>query len=440
MLEEFKNNILKDFPDFKDRANYVACSGGVDSMVLTHLLIQIGAKPTLLHCNFNLRGDESDADEALVTSFAKSKGLKCFTTSFNTKSYADEYKLSIQEAARVLRYNWFASKINADSDLVLTAHHLNDNIETLFINLSRGTGLKGVSGIPRVRLPFYRPLLNFSKSQILEYQKVHEVPFRNDSSNQELKYLRNKIRHQIIPPFLESSEQVEVKMNDFFGEMNEVRDFLEKSVDEIKRKLLKSSAGHQSVDLNDLNVLERVQKMYLLADFGIQRKQQQAFDHFLSAQTGATFQSDEYEFLINRDELVIRKLKDKRVVEAVCEIVTELPFEIKTSAFSLKLDQSTDMTIAEDASIQKVDFDKVDLPLQIRTWSAGDRINPLGMKGTKLVSDVLTDKQLSLFEKEEVLVIEDAKGELIAIPGLVIADAVKLTARTKRALRIVLVE
>src|SRR5690606_4320232 len=200
MLTEFKKYIIQDFPFLLNSKLLIAVSGGVDSIVLAHLCYKSGLHIALVHCNFNLRGEESDADEKFVVDFANELNVEVFIESFDTNEYVKKNKVSIQIAARELRYEWFRELRTAlNFDYILTAHQADDNLETFLINLSRGTGLDGLTGIPSINNNIARPLLPFSREDVLQYAKENELEWREDSSNHETKYLRNKFRHEVVP-------------------------------------------------------------------------------------------------------------------------------------------------------------------------------------------------------------------------------------------------
>src|SRR5210317_735101 len=200
MLSTFKYHLIQKLPFLKESKLLIAVSGGLDSVVLVHLCKQTHLNITLAHCNFKLRGLESDKDEAFVFDLGESLDLEVFTQSFNTVSYASKNKLSIQMAARKLRYQWFEDLCNQlEFDYILTAHHADDNLETFLINLSRGTGLEGLTGIPELNNNTVRPLLPFSRQELEAFATTNALTWREDSTNLETKYLRNKIRHEVVP-------------------------------------------------------------------------------------------------------------------------------------------------------------------------------------------------------------------------------------------------
>ena len=200
MYSEFREHIQDQFPFLSESKLLIAVSGGIDSVVLVHLIHQLGLNFGICHCNFQLRGKESDEDEDFVKSLANDFGVAVFTTSFDTELFATQHKLSIQVSTRKLRYSWFYDLLEKHHfDYVLTAHNTNDNLETFLINLSRGTGLDGLTGIPPINDKSVRPLLNFSRDSITMFAIKNQIIWREDRSNASIKYIRNKIRHKILP-------------------------------------------------------------------------------------------------------------------------------------------------------------------------------------------------------------------------------------------------
>ena len=204
MLEKFQSHLQNNFPFLKGKKLLLATSGGIDSMAMVHLFQQTSNPIAMAHCNFQLRGIESFEDQKFVEDYADAHHIPIYTTKFDTNAFAEDYQLSIQMAARELRYNWFYELLETENyDFILTAHHADDNLETFLINFSRGTGLDGLTGIPSQNDQVIRPLLTFSRQEIEEYAKENSLLWREDSSNASDKYLRNKIRHDLVPLFKE---------------------------------------------------------------------------------------------------------------------------------------------------------------------------------------------------------------------------------------------
>ena len=242
MLEKLQQHINYKFSFLKEKKLLIAISGGVDSVVLTHLFHQLNFDISLAHCNFNLRGIESDKDETFVENLGENLDVKTFTSSFETEKYAEENQLSTQVAARNLRYDWFEKLINLHLfDFVITAHHLDDNLETFFINLTRGTGLEGLTGIPEVNHNIVRPFLIFSREEIENYATEKKIQWREDKSNAASKYVRNKIRHEIVPILKEINSNLLVSFQKTSEYLKESQQIIDDSIADFKKKVVKKS-------------------------------------------------------------------------------------------------------------------------------------------------------------------------------------------------------
>ncbi|MEX1002763.1 MAG: tRNA lysidine(34) synthetase TilS [Crocinitomicaceae bacterium] len=433
MLEQFKATIKQDFPDFNKYEIYVASSGGIDSMVLTSLLISVGYQPVILHCNFKLRAAASEADEKFVKDFAKANNCKVITTAFETEKIAANRKTNIQETARDLRYEWFRSIVKNHKSLILTAHHLDDAVESFFMNILRGTGIKGLSAIPKINPPFYRPLLQFSQEQITRYAQTNKITFREDQSNQKTIYRRNKLRHEIIPLFHDLEPEFTKKMKSFFSEMTDLNEWMDINKKSLIKKLIIQNENQTIIDIQKLKKLSTFELKLVVEDFNINRKKLTEFSAFLDSDTGAVFNSNSHQFLINRGQLIIKEQSKNFTIH---ETIDNLPYHLQTSFGVVDIKASDYSVITPKNNLLQLDFDKIKLPIRIRNWRHGDRITPLGMKGSKLISDILIDKKNSQFEKNKILVLESESGELIAIINFLISDDYKISSTTKRILEV----
>ena len=268
MFAEFKAHIKLNFPNlFKDRI-LLACSSGIDSMVMTHLCQKLNLNITLAHCNFCLRGHESNLDEAFVVDYASKQDILVFSKQFDTQSFVDNSKYSIQMAARELRYNWFQSLSEQHQfSCVLTAHHADDNLETFLINLSRGSGLDGLVGIPEKNGLFLRPLLPFSRDQILQYAQKHQIEWREDSSNVSLKYQRNQLRHKLVTVLKEIYPNILESLNKTQSHLEASKELLESHIHDIEEQVIvKTNLGEIHFDINALKALKSM-PLYLFPLF-----------------------------------------------------------------------------------------------------------------------------------------------------------------------------
>lgn len=434
MLERFKETLITDYPDIENYNLFLAVSGGKDSMVLSHLLLKSGLDHTLLHCNFKLRGKESDEDEAFMRSYAQNAGLDIQVKTFDTYGFVEESGKTIQEAARELRYKWFNSFAKNENTLIITAHHLDDSIETFFINLLRGTGYKGVRGIPKFNHPYYRPLSSFTADDIYKYIDENNIDFREDSTNRETKYLRNKLRHEVVPNFIELEPSFRKKMGAFFEEMNKLDSFVQFQVKEIQDRIFNQKDDLITAPIEEIHKMDVTALQFVFREYGIRRANVNAFLSFTESGTGAKFYTDDFDFLLDREFVLIKKLEGS--IGDIEITLEEFPAEIHVSTKSLKFEIQAVSKFQRTNNPIQLDFAKIELPITIRCWQYGDKIQPLGMNGKKLISDVLIDNKVSQFEKEKTLIIQDATGKIIGIPNLMIAETVKADDFTKQLLLI----
>ncbi|MBI3133332.1 MAG: tRNA lysidine(34) synthetase TilS [Bacteroidetes bacterium] len=436
MLTKFKTVLEQEFPVIRTAELYLAISGGKDSMTLSHLLLESGIKHTLLHCNFQLRGKESDQDEAFLRAYAATHQLEIHVQKFDTAHIAEKEKQSIQECARKLRYDWFRTFLNQhENSFLLTAHHLDDSIETFFINLFRGTGFRGLSGIPVNANQILRPLSGFTAEEIYRYIDACQIDYRSDSSNAKKDYLRNKIRHDLIPVMADLEPDFRTKMTALFGELSGLKSYLDAEVYTFRQAHQKHENGFYRYRLQNLNLLSTFFREQLFRPFGIHRKNAAEFEKFLAAHTGAQFKTTAFRFLIDRDDLVISETSAGD--EPVYIEIAALEAILRLDALNLSLERKkNEGLIKNNPSIQQLDFEKVHFPLVLRTWQQGDKIKPLGMTGTKLISDILIDKKINLHDKARQLVLADCDQRIICLPGLMVSEEVKVEEGTTLMLEV----
>lgn len=426
MKERFKEHIKTKLPFLIEGRLLVAISGGLDSVVLTHLLNQIGGRISLAHCNFNLRGDESDGDEQFVLDLADSLELEVFIQSFDTESYAKKHGLSIQMAARELRYDWFRDlAASLGYDHILTAHHADDNLETFLINLSRGTGLDGLTGIPEQNENIVRPLLPFSRREIEDFAKEHKLKWREDSSNAQTKYLRNALRHELIPKLKELNPQ-------FLQNFGKTQQHLQDSSQLITDRIQEISKG---LDLNIISV-ERIQQLSRPKAYLYGLLKQYGFTEWddivglLDAQSGKQVFSHTHVLLKDREHLILKAREKPRLDKqfTVYERDTSItePFKMEISTVN-KLGGTSKLQLY-------VDKEKLKFPLTIRKWEKGDYFYPLGMRGKKKLSKFFKDEKYSLFDKEQQWLL-CSDHEVVWIVGKRGDDRFKVTDSTKKLVK-----
>lgn len=416
MLKEFQSNIAKNGLFHKKQSLLLAVSGGVDSVALAHLLKESGYNFSMAHCNFQLRGKESDADEKFCKELSKKSGIKIYTKAFDTKAYCAAHKINIQLAARKLRYDWFHELLKAEGfDYILTAHHANDVIETIFINLLRGTGIKGLKGIPEKKGQLVRPLLNFKREEIENYAKEKKIGFRVDKSNLEDKYERNFIRLNIIPQLKKINPRLEETFikntNNFRQESDIVKDYLE----ERSTDLITQTPEFIFINKKKLKHEKYVESVLhsLISGYDFNESQQKNILRNLkeNALNGKIFLSSTHQLVIDRNDLVIKPLVNEQIAEVKINSLPELK---KQALFSLSQLKKFTIPKKNEVILEK---DQLLYPLIIRQKQTGDKFRPFGMKGFKLISDFLKDEKLNTFEKDNCRLLVNGNGEIIWVIG-----------------------
>ncbi|WP_445738598.1 tRNA lysidine(34) synthetase TilS [Mariniflexile sp.] len=433
MLNAFQAHINSKPLFLKNSKLLVAISGGIDSVVLTHLCHKIGLDIALAHCNFNLRGKESDADEDFVLELAEDLELEVFIESFDTKAFAKDEKLSIQMAARELRYHWFLELTEQlKFDYVLTAHHADDNLETFFINLSRGTGLDGLLGIPEVNNHIVRPLLPFSKEDIESYAKKHQLKWREDSSNGSTKYLRNKLRHDVIPVLKEINPHLLQNFAKTQMFLKDSKCIVEDKILDVFNKVIKPMDDSTfSLNIEEIKKLNHP-KTYLyelLKDFGF-TEWEDVVD-LLDAPSGKYIKTNTHRLIKDRDFLLLSvNQTDKTQIIHISETYNIVEIPLGTLFFD-----EADAILETSKTVIYVDKDVLKFPLSIRKWEEGDVFYPLGMTGKKKLSKYFKDEKFSMLDKENVWLLcsDDA---IVWVIGKRADNRFKVTENTKQILRI----
>lgn len=413
MLQKFREHINLNFPFLKDKKLLIAVSGGIDSVVLTHLLHQLNFDISLAHCNFQLRGKESDLDEKFIENLSQKTCNQIFTTKFNTEEFAKNNKLSTQIAARELRYNWFQEITEKhDFDFVLTAHHADDNIETFLINLTRGSGLNGFTGIPKVNGNIARPLLAFSREEILKYATENDIKWREDASNSSTKYIRNKIRHQVIPVLKEINPNLLETFAQTSRNLQESEQIIEDRITEISEEVINSENGILKINIDKINQLSNP-KAYLyqlLKDYNF--TEWNDVYNLLSAQSGKQVFSNSYRLLKDRGFLLLSKRRQSTSQK------TEFQIEKNTLQITdpIHLDfEEVQQKSKESKQTIYIDKDLLKYPLIVRKWQNGDYLYPSGMQGKKKLSKYFKDEKFSLLKKENTWLLCNANDEIIWI-------------------------
>lgn len=358
----------------------VGVSGGPDSVSLLVQMTDLGYRCVVGHCNFHLRGDESDEDERFVFKLAERLGVDIVKTDFDTIEYAKEKGISIEMAARELRYEWFEKmRVKYDCDYVVVAHNLNDQVETFFLNLSRGTGLRGLTGIKFKNGKVLRPLIETQRSEIEEFLRQKGETWRTDGTNSDVKYRRNRIRHNILPEMEKMNPSFLRTMARTMANLKSVEDDLE---------------GRENVRLR---VYEKVKNL----EFSHQQIESMvnAVEH---GGSGQKFESKKGVAVVNRGE--VKVYLHNECVPKELELRVEEAVDVK------------DMRSGKDYAY--VSMDRTMMPLKLRPWKVGDWMIPYGMKGKKKVSDLLTERRMDIVEKERQMVVEDCCGNVVWVVGV----------------------
>ena len=429
MKNRFLENIKKNNLFSKEDKLIVAISGGADSVALAILLNECNFPIIFAHCNFNLREDESDEDEDFVRKLAKKLDLECYVESFETEKFAKENKISIQMAARELRYSWLEKiRIKTDSKYIAVAHHKDDDIETYFINLIRGSGIRGFLGMKEKKNKIIRPLLNFERNEIESYLMLKNQEFRTDSSNTDTKYLRNNIRKHIIPIIKDVNPSFSNTFSNELEYMNDVFKVFQNVINTEMKNIILSSSADMILDKN--NLLKSDNKKILLRElvfpFGFSQIEQ--ILNSCNDISGKIFYSKSHKLLVDRDKIIISEIKN---TEEICLEISENSPEINFP-INLRLAISEDLNYHKYEGKVTFDFDRIKFPIQIRKWQEGDYFHPIGMKGKKKLSDFFIDEKLSRFEKEKCFIMcSDEK--IMWIIGHRMDDRFKITNKTKKA-------
>ncbi|UWX56580.1 tRNA lysidine(34) synthetase TilS [Maribacter litopenaei] len=411
----------------------LACSGGLDSVLLSYLCKECNMDFILAHCNFRLRGAASDGDEDFVKELGHLLDRPVFVTHFDTMGYVNSHKVSVQMAARDLRYNWFSGLMaEYGIDYLVTAHHADDNLETFLINLSRGTGIDGLTGIPEASNQIRRPLLKYTRDEILDYAQKKGLKWREDESNSDPKYLRNKIRLEIVPKLKELHPSFMENFERTLGFLKEAREISENELSRVKESLFQKEDQYLKISVSELKKLHPL-KGYL---YGLFREY--GFTEWtnvlelLDAMSGKSIYSKEYVLLKNRDYLILAKNEEQRqeAYEIERDVFTiDYPIGLKSKVVSEKQDNTS--------SIIYLDKNTLKFPLTVRKWKKGDYFYPLGMKGKKKLSKYFKDEKVDLFSKAEQWLL-CSNDQIVWVIGRRADDRFKVRDTTKEILSITL--
>ncbi|MBQ8958810.1 MAG: tRNA lysidine(34) synthetase TilS [Bacteroidales bacterium] len=404
----------------------LALSGGSDSMVLADFLLKSKVDFVVAHCNFHLRGEESDGDEHFVRNFAEENDIRCFVKHFETERYAAEQGVSIEMAARDLRYAWFEElRQHLGYDKIAVAHHADDQAETFFINLLRGAGLNGLKGMRPQNGAIIRPLLWASREEIHQYAVENQILWRDDHTNAESVYLRNKIRNQLMPVFDELQPEARQGLYKSLAHLS--------SENELYRELVKEKLSHIVKKEGEIQTLPHTSFQLLfewLRQYGFNTDQCHFIFEALETGVGNKYFSPTHQLVIGRNELQLSEIKsvvDEEIQIGTGEECIEKPIKLRFS----RIEKTADFVINKSTNVAMLDADKIRFPLILRHWRHGDRFHPLGMKGSKLLSDFFVDQKFTESQKESVWILTTSESDILWVVGHRIDDRFKVTNSAK---------
>ena len=437
-LEKVKSTIEKNnlFSIENDHI-LLGVSGGIDSMVLLDSLNQLHCNVAVAHCNFKLRGVDSDGDQSFVESYASSHKIPIHMCSFETVHVAREQKISIEMAARNLRYDWFETLCTLHGySYIAIAHNQNDTIETFFINLLRSAGIRGLQGIPIKNGKIVRPLLDVTRNEIEEYATAHSILYRTDFTNYSNDFVRNKIRNIVIPEIKKVSPSCIDAISTSMGYLQSAYSLYQKQIESIKKDCCRQT--EKGLEVDEQKILEQTESKTVLFEilypFGFNSDTILQIYEVLSQQSGKTFDAAQYKAIHDRNMLFIVP-KTIENTEPVTITAAEGSYSLLGTAIHVSLVDRKSVEIIREKSIAMLDYDKISFPITLRVWQQGDTFAPFGMKGRKKISDFLINEKVPLIEKDSISVLEIG-GKIAWVVGMRISQDFAITENTKNVLMI----
>ena len=433
----FQNQLQKLIKNPEKKTYLLAVSGGADSMVLVYLFNALrisGSSFQVAHVNYKLRGEDSDLDQKTVEDFCRQNNIKFHLYEVSEKDQKSEN--SIQLWARELRYNFFQQIQKQENlDFLVTAHHLNDQLETFIINLSKASGISGLSGIPASNNHIIRPLLNFTKEEIYDFAEEHTIEFREDLSNKKSDYLRNKIRNEIVPKLLETNDHFLENFQKSLLYLNQTKDFVQQQIEKIEDEIWISKNENIILDKEKLRQEGDLVKFEILKKYGFNKSEE--IQKIFTAETGSSFYSSDYQLIINRNELIFKELNKKtEIIEE--ELIIIQSFDFNENTTEINISERTGSAQEMKKTFQwEFDAEKLTFPLKLRRKKEGDCFYPIGMIGKKKVSKFFRDEKLSILAKEKVWLLTDGNDAVLGVIPLRQDKRYILTEKTQKVLRIV---
>ncbi|TDE16381.1 tRNA lysidine(34) synthetase TilS [Dyadobacter psychrotolerans] len=441
MLDSFLTFINQPGLDFSKQKTLLTVSGGVDSVVMAHLFHRAGFEAAVVHCNFGLRAEESVQDEVFVKELAGKYEFAFYVKHFDPKTYAKEHTVSTQMAARDLRYEWFEElRTEHNFDWIATAHHANDALETVFLNLARGTGITGLHGIAAVHSGIVRPMLFASKDQILDYANENQLLWREDRSNNSMDYKRNIIRKKIIPVLKELNPSLEKTFQVTSDKVRAADSLLTGYLEQWKKSVLTESEDQIKISISGLQQSGEpsYRLWHILNVYGFNYTQCVTITKSLKATSGKTFYSKSHELLKDRETFILRARKGDNSSVNLTIAWNEGQYELPEGYLKISRVNTNEINYTDkNPEVIWLDEGKLIFPLQVRKGKEGEVFYPFGMKGKrKKISDLLIDLKMSLYQKEKVNVLVNGNGEIIWVIGVRADDRWRLMDETKQVLRV----
>jgi tRNA(Ile)-lysidine synthase len=432
---------VKKFTDFIEQNNLfepdssvlAAVSGGMDSVLMVHLLKAAGYNFGIAHCNFQLRGDESTTDQEFCKQLAQQNNVPFHTINFDTLQYAADKKMSIQMAARELRYQWFEQiRQQHNYSSVALAHHQNDTIETILLNLVRGTGIAGLHGILPKNGALVRPLLGFTRDEIQAIITKNKISYVEDSSNSSVKYARNKLRHEVIPKLKELNPALENTFENNLKHFRDLETLLELRLAELREELMIANGDEIHLQLEAVKKLnpQRLLLFKLLQEYGFNETTIDDLISVLNKHSGKVFESAGFTLILDREKLILTK---KNTVNAEQVSISNTDHTVNYGRYKLTLlHDDTPLIIKDNPLAVSVDADRLVYPLTVRAWQQSDSFYPLGMKTRKKLSDFFIGQKIPLHQKNEIPLLINGNGEIIWVGGYRPDERYKVNDNTKK--------
>jgi len=437
MLQAFNNYIKNNNLTNKNERILIGLSGGRDSIFMTTLFKNSNYNIAIAHCNFNLRGEEADNEQKFVENYAKQNSIEFFTTSFDTEKYASEKGISIQMAARELRYNWFEQiKIENNFDKIAIAHNKNDSVETFLINLTRGTGIKGLTGIKPINGNIIRPILFVERNEITNYLTENNISWKDDSSNNSDKYSRNNIRHNIIPEFEKMNSDFISTMSKNIEKLDSVYKVYNKEINFKRNKILIRQTDKTLINIEILKKLNPL-KTYLfefVKEFNFSPEQVHDIVEIIHSSSGKQVKSNTHRIIKDRDYLIITEINKPSIQQGF--IIDKGTIEIKVPLhIHIDMFNNSNYKIPTNKNIACFDLATLNYPLKLRKWENGDKFKPFGMNNFKKLSDYFSDNKFSIVDKEKVWILTDNNNNIIWIVNNRTDNRYKITKETEKIIQ-----